>query len=103
MQLLIVFDCDADIIEVPQSIIDERDVLSRRFWKWLSNKSNKHQYWTTFKDSSGKQWTGLRYRGDAFVEWLNKKVLKNTNEKSYVLHMHVDINDYEKELPSIYF
>lgn len=103
MQLLIAFDCDGDIIEVPQVVIDEREVLARRFWKWISNKSIKHQYWATFQDESGKQWTGLKYRGDAFVAWLNKKYLKSSNDKAYVLHDHVDIDDYEHSLPTIYF
>lgn len=41
MRLVIEFDCDADIIDVPEFVIENKDILQRRFWKWLSNKSIK--------------------------------------------------------------
>lgn len=101
MKMIIQFDCDADIIEVPAWVVENREILRRRFWKWLSNKSVKHGYWRTFTDCSGKQLVGLQYRGDAFVEWLNKKVLKDSEEKAVLLEQH--IWDESQELPSIFF
>lgn len=101
MKLVVEFDRDADIIEVPESVVENREVLKKRFWKWISNKSIKHKYWTTFKDSYGRELQGLRYRSDAFVEWLNKKVLGKSEEKAFVVEEHVW--DYSKDLPSIFF
>jgi len=101
MKMLIQFDVDADIIEVPAFVVENREVLRSRFWKWLSNKSVKHRYWRTFTDRYGKKFTGLQYRADAFVEWLNKKVLQDSEEKAVLLEQYVW--DESQELPSIFF
>ena len=101
MKMVIQFDLDADIVEVPDFIVENRELMKRRFWKWLSNKSIKHKYWVTSIDSAGKKFLGLRYRGDAFVEWLNKKVLVQEDQKAYIVEKHV--RDYPKDMPSIFF
>lgn len=101
MKMAIQFDLDADIIEVPEFVVENRELMKRRFWKWLSNKSIKHKYWITVIDHSGKKVTGLRYRGDAFVEWLNKKVLDKTDQKAYIVEECAW--DYPKDMPSIFF
>lgn len=103
MKLLIEFDLDADIIEVPQFVVDRRDVLKRRFWKWISNKAIKHKYWVKIRDAHGRYHYGLRYRADAFVEWLNKKYISNESEKAFVVQSHVSIDDFHQELPFIFF
>lgn len=103
MKLLIEFDLDADIIEVPQFVIDQRDVLKRRFWKWISNRSIKHKYWVEIRDGHGGYHYGLRYRADAFVEWLNKKHISIEAEKAFIVQSHVSIDDFHQELPSIFF
>ena len=101
MKMAIQFDLDADIIEVPEFVVENRELMKRRFWKWLSNKSIRHKYWVTVTDRFGKELTGLRYRGDAFVEWLNKKVLDKTDQKAYIVEEHVW--DYPDDLPAIFF
>lgn len=103
MKLLIEFDCDADIIEVPQFVVDQRDIFKRRFWKWISNKAIKHKYWVDIRDAHGKYHCCLRYRADAFVEWLNKKYISNDDEKAYVVQEHVNIDDFHHVMPSIFF
>lgn len=103
MKLLIEFDCDADIIEVPQFVVDDREVLKRRFWKWISNKSIKHKYWVEVRDDRGRYYYGLRYRADAFVEWLNKKYISDDAEKAKILQEHVNIDDFHHIMPSIFF
>lgn len=101
MKMVIEFDRDADIIEVPEYVVENRDILRSRFWKWISNKSIKHKYWTTFKDSYGREQQALRYRSDAFVEWLNKKILITSEDKAVIVEEHVW--DYPKDMPSIFF
>ena len=101
MKMAIQFDLDADIIEAPKFIVENRELMKRRFWKWLSNKSIKHKYWVTFTDRSGRKFTGLQDRGYAFVEWLNKKVLDKSDQKAHIVEEHVW--DYPKDLPSIFF
>lgn len=101
MKLVLEFDCDADIIEVPQSVIDNRDLLKKRFLKWIFNKRVKHKYWVTTQDHAGKTFKGVRYRGDAFVEWLNKKVLSEESEKASIVEAYA--LEYSDSLPKIQF
>ena len=98
MKLLVAFDLDADIIDVPQIVIEQKDHYASRFYKWLSNKGVRHSYWVTFEDGT----KGLCFRADALVEWLNKKVLLDFEEKAVILHQHVAIEEHSS-LPSIFF
>ncbi len=102
MKLLVEFDLDADIIDVPQYVIDDREHYRNQFYKWLSDPSVKHKYWRKWKNSDGSTYVGLCYRSDAFVQWLNKK-LRKTGEKATVLQTQVSIADYHDQLPSIFF
>ena len=98
MKMMVEFDINADIIEVPECVVKDREILRGRFLKWLYNKSVKHKYWVNFLDGS----RGVCYRSDAFVEWLNKKRLKDYPEKAMVLEQEVD-SDANRHLPSIFF
>ena len=44
MKLVLEFDCDADIIEVPQNVIGNKDLLKKHFVKRIFNKQVKHKY-----------------------------------------------------------
>ena len=101
MKLVVQFDIDADILEVPQFVIDEREQLRKKFLSWIYNRNTRHKYWVKIKTQSGTVW-GLRYRSDAFVEWLNKKVLKKSEEKAVILQTQVWEDEYDN-LPSIFF
>lgn len=101
MKLVLEFDCDADIIEVPQNVIDNRDLLKKRFLKWLYSKQVKHKYWITMQDSNGKAFKGVKYRSDAFVEWLNKKVLAEESEKASIVEEYA--LEYDANLPKLQF
>lgn len=101
MKMIVEFDLDVDIIDVPQSVIDRKDQLRSRFLKWLYDESIKHKYWVETKDSTGRKIRGLRYRSDAFVEWLNKKALSKTGEIAVILASR--ISEYPEDLPKIFF
>ena len=103
MLLLIEFDFDADVIDVPESIVNNREIYRKRFLKWLHNSGTNHRYWVTQKNRSGIEFVGLCYRADAFVEWLNKKILDNNIEKATIIQSHVAIADYKSSLPSVFF
>ena len=101
MKLILQFDLDADIIEVPQSVVENRLLLQKRFTKWLYNKQTKHQYLTVYRDNRGNEIRGVKYRSNAFVEWLNKKVIHEECEKARIVAEHV--SEYPAELPVLYF
>ncbi len=97
MKLILQFDVDADLLEVPQSVVENRELLQKKFTTWIYKIPNK--YWITARDSSGRKFRVLRYRGDAFVEWLNRSIL--TDEKARILQ--TAICDYPADLPVLYF
>lgn len=97
MQMLVICDT-TDLIEVPQFVIDDRELYRRRFRNWIQDEKVRHQYWVKFHDGS----KGLKFRTGAFVEWLNKKVLKNKEDKARIVAEGVDEEQY-KELPSVWF
>lgn len=100
MKLVLEFDYDADIIEVPQYVLDNKDLLKKRFLNWMYCKHSRHKYWVTLQDSNGKKFRGVKYRSDAFVEWLNKKVLEE-GQKAIIVENHVV--EYPDRLPKLQF
>ena len=98
MLLFVEFDINADIIDVPQEIIDNRDILRRRFLNWIYNKNVKHSYWHTFPGGE----RGLIYRSDAFVEFLNRKVLKDSPQKAVIVQQEIPL-EQKQDLPSVFF
>jgi hypothetical protein len=98
MRLVLQFDMNADIIDVPQIVIDKKDILYDRFFFWLYDQHNNHKYWVNNKEKSKY---GVCYRSDAFIEWLNKKVLKESEHKAKLLSEY--ICDYSDDLPILYF
>ena len=98
MLLFVEFDISADIIDVPQSVIDDRKNLSRQFLKWLYDKNTRHKYWYTFPGGE----KGVIYRSDAFVEFLNKKVLLDTEQKAFIVQQEIPLEN-KQNLPSVFF
>ena len=101
MKMMIIFDCDADVIDVPEFVVDNRETFRRQFLKWIYDKNSHHKYWEKVTDREGNQFVGLSYRSDAFVDWLNKKKLKNNAEKASIYEQYVPI--LSDTLPTIEF
>lgn len=91
MEMIVEFDISADLIRVPEWVVRDREVLRRRFFKWLYGEEGSRRY------RKGGCWC---YRSDAFVYWLNKKVLQD-GERAEVLQEQ--LRTWDRELPSIFF
>ena len=98
MLLFVEFDINADLIDVPQSVIDDREDLSRRFLKWLYDKNSNHRYWYTFPGGE----KGVMYRSDAFVEFLNSQVLMDSAQKAAIVQQEIP-RENKQNLPSVFF
>ena len=83
MKLVLEFDLDADMIEVPQSVIDQRELLQKRFCKWLYDPQTRHNYWVTMRDSSGKTYTGVR---EPLNKW-SAAVVSDFEKKMLIPHV----------------
>ena len=90
MQMIVEFDIGADLIEVPEWVVRDREKLRRQFLKWLTGFEGSRRY------RKGGCWC---YRSDAFVYWLNKRVLKG--EQARVVQEQ--LGAWDDSLPSIFF
>ena len=102
MKMLVEFDVDADIIDVPQYVIDHRQHYRNQFLEWLYDPSVKHKYRRTWKCADGSKFVGMSYRSDAFVEWLNRK-LRKAGDCATVLEQNVSIAENHGIFPSVFF
>lgn len=91
MKMVVEFDISADIIDVPEWVILEREALRRRFLKWLYSWDGSRRW---------KRGGCYCYRSDAFVEWLNRKVLRE-GERAEVLE--IGVREWDERLPDIFF
>lgn len=90
MLVNIVFDYNADIVSVPDSIGINIKKYRNQCDKWLFNKLNEHEFWE--KDDSGNK-LGVGVCSESFIYWLNEFVLKDSKEKAYI--MRKSINNYD--------
>lgn len=90
MQMIVEFDIGADLIEVPEWVVRDREKLRRQFFKWLTGFEGSRRY------RKGGCWC---YRSDAFVYWLNKRVLEG--EQARVVQEQ--LREWDDSLPSIFF
>ena len=97
MLMVIKFDVGADIIDVPQSVIENADEYQKKFSEWLFDKNADHSYW---RYENGKKF-GCNYRSDALVEWLNAFPLSDSEEIAKIVAVHV--NEFDKTLPYLFF
>ena len=91
VNMIVEFDISADRIQVPEWVVRDRELLRRRFFKWLCGEEGSRRY------RKGGCWC---YRSDAFVYWLNKKVLKNGEQAAVLETM---LHTWDESLPSIFF
>lgn len=90
MQMIVEFDIGADLIEVPEWVVRDREKLCRQFFKWLTGFEGSRRY---------RKGGCYCYRAEAFVYWLNKRVLKG--EQARVVQEQ--LGEWDDSLPSIFF
>ncbi len=98
IKVLVQFDLDADIIECPNWIIKDLELHQQSFNEWLFDEMNDHSYWVY---ENGEKY-GCCYRSNAFVEWLNRFILKECDDKAFVIDKQVDMKEIET-MPTINF
>jgi hypothetical protein len=85
MKLKINFDVTADIINIPDILKSQLEKLAEEFYIWITEHTpEKYQ-----KVIEGLQ--VIDFRGEAFIEWLNAGVLKDSTEKASMIESCVDV------------
>lgn len=98
-EILLYWGCDADLIRVPEFV--EKDLVKYQleFDKWISNINNSHKYWT--KDGEGD--IAIEFNGDAFIEWINKHIIKDKSQKAVFIKKEYIPSKEDLKLPRINF
>ena len=97
MLINIIFDYYVDIVSVPDYIGIDLLNYQNKCDKWLFDKTNEHEFWE--KDDSGKK-LGVGICSEAFIYWINKFILKDSEEKAYIVKRNINENN---NYPSIYY
>lgn len=103
MKIFCTFDCYADILEVPEEVGCRIKKYRNKFLDWLYDRKNHHGYWVKLDNGNGKAVYGVQYGSDAFVDWLNKKVLKGKEPRAVVIERDLDRDTYTGDIPYIWF
>lgn len=103
VKCFVALDCYADIIDIPDHVAIRIKKHRNQFLNWIYNKNNNHGYWVKASDGKGGWFYGVQYGSDAFVDWLNTKVIKDSNDKAVVVERNLDISEYKGDMPYIFF
>ena len=98
MLINIVFDYYVDTISVPENIGINISKYQNECDLWLFNELNDHDFWE--KDSSGEK-LGVGICSEAFIYWLNTYIIKDSNEKAYIVQK--GISEYDESLPTLFY
>ena len=91
------FTFNSDLIEVPDKVAQDIDKVRSKFYKWLSDKSNDHNYWIYI---NGRK-NGLCYNSEAFLDYLNNVYLKDDKEKARLVQKRVE--SVSPDVPVLFF
>ena len=103
MKCFVEFDCFGDIIDIPFPISVKIKKYRNQFLDWLSDRQNKHEYWKTYNDGNGGSFEGVYFDSDVFVEWLNKKIIKDKYDPAIVVERNLDVNACPEGMLRIFF
>jgi len=88
---------DFDVIDIPQTIMEDIADIQQMFFKWLFDKKNNHKYWICVDDM--KKYCS--YRAEAFVEWLNNYYFLDSSERARCLI--ICGTDIDESRPYLFF
>lgn len=75
---------DVDILSVSNYVADNLDEIVQRFFDWMSDEKNNHNY--RIQNSNGT--STLEIGTEAFVWWLNTQCIGDTNAKIMAQHVN---------------
>ena len=103
MKCFVEFDCHADIIDIPFPVSIKIRKYRNQFLDWIYDRRNRHKYWKKCDNGKGDSFEGVYFDSDAFVEWLNKRVIKDKYEPAIVVERNLDVNSCPEGMLSIFF
>lgn len=98
-KVIIQFTYHRDIILVPDHMSRRMREYQLLFDEWLYDKNNDHCYWYIENEEK----LGVSFDTDAFVKYLNKYHLHESEEKAVVIKRELKIKRGKPKYPILYF
>jgi hypothetical protein len=77
MRCFVANDIYADILEIPDPVALKIRKYRKQFLQWLYDPKAKHPYRVKVPDGKGSWFYGVVHDTNAFVEWLNQRVIRS--------------------------
>lgn len=77
MRCFVANDTYADILEIPDPVALKIRKYRKQFLQWLYDPKAKHPYRVKVPDGKGSWFYGVIHDTNAFVEWLNQRVIRS--------------------------
>ena len=77
MRCFVANDTYADILEIPDPVALKIRKYRKQFLQWLYDPKAKHPYRVKVPDGKGSWFYGVVHDTNAFVEWLNQRVIRS--------------------------
>ena len=103
MRCFVSNDGYADIIEIPEPVALKIKKYRKQFLEWLYDPSSKHSYRVRVPDGNGSWFYAVVHDTSAFVEWLNKRIIKNKYEPATIVAYNLDADSCPDGMLEIFF
>ena len=95
MYLILEFDLNMDLINVPAHIVTDKEEIRHKFLNWVYSSTNRKKYTKRIKRSDGTYLSCVCYGSEEFVCWLNRKCLNNGEDPATIIKKNID-NSYSQ-------
>lgn len=102
MELIVEFDLNADLVSVPERVVENIDVIRQRFLRWVYSPEGKKKLTKKMEGSDGQSFACVCYNSEEFIDWLNKKVLKAGEDRAALVEKNID-SQACGDVPTIFF
>ena len=90
MYLILEFDLNMDLINVPAHIVTDKEEIRHKFLNWVYSSTNRKKYTKRIKRSDGTYLSCVCYGSEEFVCWLNRKCLNNGEDPATIIKKNID-------------
>ena len=90
MYLIVEFDLNADLVRVPERVLENIDAVRHRFLRWVYSPEGKKKLMKKMTGSDGQSFACICYNSEEFIDWLNKKVLQAGEERAVLVGKNID-------------
>ncbi len=102
MELIVEFDLNADLVSVPERVVENIDVIRQRFLRWVYSPEGKKKLTKKMASPDGQRFACVCYNSEEFIDWLNKKVLQAGEDRAALVEKNID-SQACGDVPSIFF